>query len=255
MTMDRINVKCLASGSAGNAYAVDDGESVLLLEAGLPAKKILSGFLDLLPRVAGCLVTHEHGDHACGAVGLAGRGIDLYATAGTFAGITGNVPTHRRHEAKAGVQFRIGSWIVLPFETEHDAAEPVGYLLYSLVTQEKLLFATDTYYIPNTFRGLNVVMVECNYSRDLLEDNIRAGRVPGLLKNRLLRSHFSLDNVKAFLAANDLDECRKIYLLHLSGGNSDPERFKREIQELTGIVTAVCGKDGDACGPPPEGRG
>lgn len=250
--MGGIDVKCLASGSAGNAYAVDDGESVLLLEAGIPAKKILSGFLPLLPRVAGCLITHEHGDHACGAVGLAGRGIDLYATAGTFASVPGDVPAHRRRDAQKGVQFRLGSWIVLPFETEHDAAEPVGFLLYSLAAQEKLLFATDTYYIPNIFRGLNIVMVECNYSRDLLEENIKAGRIPRLLKNRLLRSHFSLDNVKAFLAANDLGECRKIYLLHLSGGNSDPERFKREIQELTGIVTAVCGKGGDACGPPLE---
>lgn len=75
MTMGRIDVKCLASGSTGNAYAVDDGESALLLEAGLPAKRILSGFLPLLPRVAGCLITHEHGDHACGAVGLAGAGL------------------------------------------------------------------------------------------------------------------------------------------------------------------------------------
>lgn len=242
--MGGIDVRCLASGSAGNAYAVDDGESVLLLEAGLPTKKILSGFLPLLPRVAGCLITHEHGDHTCGAVGLAGRGIDLYATVGTFAGISGNVPAHRRHEVKVGVQFRIGSWIVLPFEAEHDAAEPVGFLLYSLVAREKLLFATDTYYIPNTFRSLNVVMVECNYSQDLLEENIKAGRIPRLLKNRLLRSHFSLDNVKAFLAANDLSECRKIYLMHLSGGNSDPGRFKREIQELTGIVTEICPQGG-----------
>ena len=255
MTMDRIDVKCLASDSSGNAYAVDDGESALLLEAGLPAKKILSGFLPLLPRVAGCLITHEHGDHACGAVGLAGRGIDLYATAGTLTGISGVVPTHRRHEVKVGVQLHLGSWIILPFETEHDAAEPVGYLLYSLAAQEKLLFATDTYYIPNTFRALNIVMVECNYSRDLLEENIKAGRILGLLKSRLLRSHFSLDNVKGFLEANDLRECRRIYLLHLSGGNSDPERFQREIRELTGIVTAVCGKGGDACGPSSEGWG
>lgn len=41
--MDRIDVKCLASGSAGNAYAVDDGESVLLLEAGIPAKRSFPG--------------------------------------------------------------------------------------------------------------------------------------------------------------------------------------------------------------------
>ena len=59
-----IDVKCLASGSAGNSYAVDDGESVLLLEAGIRKKKLLSGYADLLDRVDGCLITHEHMDHA-----------------------------------------------------------------------------------------------------------------------------------------------------------------------------------------------
>ena len=55
-----VTVKCLASGSSGNSYAIDDGVSALLLEAGIPAKKILAGYLNLLPRVAGCLISHEH---------------------------------------------------------------------------------------------------------------------------------------------------------------------------------------------------
>ena len=67
----------MGSGSSGNSYAVDDGESVLLLEAGLSSRRIMEGYLNLLPRVAGCLISHEHGDHAKGADGLAERGIDL----------------------------------------------------------------------------------------------------------------------------------------------------------------------------------
>lgn len=47
--MGGIDVKCLASGSAGNAYAVDDGESVLLLEAGLPAKRFFPGSCRCFP--------------------------------------------------------------------------------------------------------------------------------------------------------------------------------------------------------------
>ena len=47
-----IDVKCLASGSFGNSYAVDDGESVLLLEAGIQKNKILSGYADRLARAA-----------------------------------------------------------------------------------------------------------------------------------------------------------------------------------------------------------
>ncbi len=234
-----IDVKCLASGSSGNSYAVDDGESVLLLEAGIPAKKILSGYLDLLPRAAGCLITHEHQDHAKGAAGLAARGIDLYTTAGTFSGIKEIDHPYRMHTIRAGEQFSLASWLILPFETQHDAAEPCGYLLYSTATREKLLFATDTYYIPNTFRALNLIMVECNYSLKLLDESIREGRVPESMKPRLLKSHFGLENVKDFLRANDMNTVRRIYLIHLSGNNGDPALFKREIQQATGKPVTV----------------
>ena len=234
-----IEVKCLASGSTGNAYAIDDGESVLLLEAGLPAKKILSGFLPMLPRVAACLITHEHQDHCKGAAELAARGIDLYATAGTFAGITNITRPYRKNVVRAGEQFRLGSWTVLPFETKHDAVEPCGYLILSHATKEKLLFATDTYYIPNTFWGLNIIMVECNYSLPLLNESIAAGLIPESMKPRLLRSHFGLENVKDFVLANDMSTVRHIYLLHLSGNNSDAKLFKKEIQRVAGKPVTV----------------
>lgn len=235
-----IGVKCLASGSTGNSYAVDDGESVLLLEAGIRSKKILTGYLDLLPRVAGCLITHEHQDHSRSAADLAAHGIDLYATAGTFSGIPGIDRPYRMHVVRTGEQFELASWIVLPFETRHDAAEPCGYLLYSRVAREKLLFATDTFYIPNTFRDLHVIMVECNYSMALLKESIREGRVSETMKHRLEQSHFSIENVKTFLAANDMSTVRWIYLLHLSRNNADPVLFKKEIQRITGKPVTVC---------------
>lgn len=234
-----INVKCLASGSGGNSYAIDDGESVLLLEAGIPAKKIISGFIDLLPRIVGCLISHEHKDHSKGAADLAGKGIDLYATVGTFAAIEGIDRPYRKHVVRVGEQFRLASWTVLPFESEHDCNEPCGYLIYSHTANEKLLFATDTFYIPNTFKALNIIMVECNYSLPILNESIRAGLIPEQLKGRLLRSHFSLEHVKEFLDANDMSTVRQIYLIHLSGNNSNPTEFKREIQRQTGKIVTV----------------
>jgi phosphoribosyl 1,2-cyclic phosphodiesterase len=88
-------------------------------------------------------------------------------------------------------------------------------------------------------------MVEANYCLDILKANIKAGLIPESLKNRLLESHFSLDNVKGFLKANDLSEVRKIVLIHLSDGNSDADRMVREISELTGkdVEVAEAGKE------------
>ena len=236
-----IEVKCLASGSTGNSYAVDDRKTVLLLEAGIRSNRILSGYADLLDRVAGCLVTHEHDDHSKGAVRLTESGIDVYASAGTLDAIrpAGFLRGYRFHTLRADKQTQLGSWIVLPWEAQHDAVEPLGFLLYSTVTRERLLFATDTYFIPNTFRGLNYIMVECNYEMSKLLRNISEGVIPESLKPRLLQSHFSLDNVRTFLTANDLKEVRQIYLLHVSSQNGDKEAFKKDIEALTGIPVIV----------------
>jgi phosphoribosyl 1,2-cyclic phosphodiesterase len=54
------------------------------------------------------------------------------------------------------------------------------------------------------------------------------------MKRRLLKTHLSIDNAKDFLRANDLSRVQEIHLIHLSDGNSDEARFKREIQALTG---------------------
>jgi len=82
-------------------------------------------------------------------------------------------------------------------------------------------------------------MIEANYSLDILKRNVEAGLVPKELKSRILKSHFSLDNGKKFLLANDLSKVEAIFLLHLSDNNSDCERFKREVMELTGKPTYI----------------
>jgi len=163
-------------------------------------------------------------------------GIDCYISAGTAEAL--EVSGHRANIIKARQQFRIGTWTVLPFETQHDAQEPVGFLLANQ-EGEKLLYATDTYYIRYRFRGLTHIAVECNYSLDILRTNVANGSVEPVLKNRILKSHFSLENVKKFLQANDLSKVQEIWLLHLSEQNSCEKRFKEEVQKITGKPTYI----------------
>lgn len=226
-----IEITPLASGSSGNAYKVTDGHTPLLLEAGIRYKDIQIGFNFHMSQVAGCLITHEHGDHSKSVKDVMKGAVDLYASQGTFTqlGIAG----HHVKPVRAREQFQLGTWTILPFDVEHDVSEPLGYLLMNQCG-EKLLFATDTYYIKYKFKSLTHVMVECNYSLDILNENIREGRVPAVMKRRLLRSHFSLEHVKEFLSANDLSKVQEIWLLHLSDNNSDAAHFKKEIMELTG---------------------
>lgn len=87
-------------------------------------------------------------------------------------------------------------------------------------------------------------MIEANYSKDLLDQNVEMGLVPVTHKNRVIRSHMALETVKNFLKANDLSKVEAIYLIHLSEQNSDAEKFKREIQGLTGKPTYIAGEKG-----------
>lgn len=232
-------IKCLGSGSKGNSYAIDDEKSVLLLEAGLKISVILNGYYEYLDRIVGCFVTHEHQDHAKSVIPLHNAGIPIYASKGTFESLNINTDSYGYYTVKAGTQCAVGSYVVLSWKAQHDCQEPLGFLIYSTVTHEKLLFATDTYFIPNRFVNLNYIMVECNYSEQILNDNIANGSINRTLAKRLRESHFSLENVKDFLLANDLTQCDEIYLIHLSGRNADRKQFKEEIQCLTGKIVTV----------------
>jgi len=163
-------------------------------------------------------------------------GIDCYMSQGTAEAL--GISGHRLHIIKARQQFRIDNWRIMPIEAIHDSPEPLAFLIANS-QGERCLFATDTAYLKNRFANLNLIAVECNYSLDILKRNVDAGTVPKELKSRILKSHFSLENVKKFLLANDLSKVEAIFLLHLSDGNSDAERFKREVMELTGKPTYI----------------
>lgn len=226
-----ITIQPLASSSAGNAYRVTDGTTTLLLEAGIRYKDIQKGMGFRVSQIAGCLLTHEHGDHSKSVKELMRAGVDVYASKGTFEAL--GLSSHRAKCVTSLESFTIGTWTILPFDVQHDVSEPMGYLLANK-TGEKLVFLTDTYYCKYTFDGLSHIMVECNFSQQILDENIAAGRVPHVMRRRLMKSHFSLEHVKDFLRANDLHSVREIWLLHLSDTNSSEEMFKREIQALTG---------------------
>lgn len=235
-----IDIKVLASSSAGNCYRIDDGKTPLLLEAGIPLKKIQQATGYTVTQVKGCLVTHEHKDHSKSVQDLMNLGIDCYMSKGTAEAI--EACGSRCKEIKAGETIDIGSWKIRAFETNHDCAEPLGYLLLSQHTGERLVFITDSYYVKYRFENLDYILVECNYADDIIRQNVKDGLVAESMRKRILRSHLSLDTCKDLLKANDLSNVKEIYLLHLSDHNSDEERFKKEIEAVTGRPVYVAQK-------------
>ncbi len=233
-----IEVRALASSSAGNCCYLTDGATPLLLECGIRFREIEQGLGHRVTGLAGCLVSHEHGDHARAAREIVRAGVDLYGSRGTIGalGLTG----HRVKAIRALEQFQIGTWTVLPFATVHDATEPLGFLLAS--PAGKVLYLADTAYCPYRFVGLTHILVEANYSLDIIRRNVADGSVPVEHKNRVIRNHMSIERLLDMLRANDLCRVREIWLLHLSDGNSDAEAFQRRVREATGKPAYVAAR-------------
>jgi phosphoribosyl 1,2-cyclic phosphodiesterase len=232
MTLDVI-----ATGSTGNCYIITAGTDKLLLDCGISYKRIQTALGFDTAHVSGCLVTHEHNDHSKAILDLTRAGIYCYMTQGTAEtkGVTG----HRIRHVTAAQTFTVGQFTVYPFKTEHDAADPVGFLISYKPTGERLLYATDTYYLRYAFKGVHYMMVECNYCNDIVRTRLDSGDIAKARHSRLMSSHFSLDNLKGFLDASDLTATRHIVLVHMSDGNSDERRMVREIHRLTGISTTA----------------
>ena len=77
-------------------------------------------------------------------------------------------------------------------------------------TEEKLLYATNTYYIKYKFSKLNYLLLECNYNKEIAKENAKNGVINKTRYSRLLESHFSLENVLKFLQANNLKYTKNI---------------------------------------------
>ena len=229
-----IYIKTIASGSTGNCYRISDGETIIMIEAGIRFHQIREAFDFKLSEVSGCLCSHEHKDHSKAIKDVMKAGIDCYMSPGTARAL--KLSGHRLKIVRSKELFTVGTFKILPFNAQHDCAEPYGYLLQSK-NGGKLVFITDSFYCKYRFKNVNIFAIECNYSKEILEENIKSGIVPEAIRNRIVKSHFELENVKEFFRVNDMSKVKQIHLIHISDNNGDKEFFKSEIQKLTGKET------------------
>ncbi len=237
-------LKILGSSSKGNCYILENDHEALIIECGVSIKKIKQSLGFNLSKVSACIVTHEHLDHSVAIKDVLSSGIKVHATKGTHAARK----TTDHHNARWILQsvkgdasysnFFVGGFYIKAFKVNHDAAEPVGFLIKH---QEcgTVLFLTDTYYCGYTFKGLNNIIIEANYSQEILDRRLREGASPEFLRNRVLQSHMSLSTCKDMLRANDLRAVNNVVLIHLSDSNSDAALFKTEVEECTGKTVHI----------------
>jgi phosphoribosyl 1,2-cyclic phosphodiesterase len=197
-----LEVTILASGSAGNSALVRCGDTSILLDAGLSARK-------LSERLAACgvepesldgiVLTHEHGDHTAALrVLCAKREIPVYANRMTAAALeAGSMRDHRNWRFFAsGATFSVGNLTIEAFSVPHDAVDPVGFLIRNGGATFGLL--TDlghaTQMVIERMREADALLVEANYDEEMLQ---RDTKRPWSVKQRITSRHGHLSNKAA----------------------------------------------------------
>lgn len=225
-------LKVLGSSSQGNCYILENKNEALIIEAGVRFIEVKKALGFDIRKVSGCLITHQHNDHAKYIKAMVESGFPTLALeeVWTAKGVTGS----RAYCIERGKGYRFGRFKVLPFDACHDVP-CVGYLIDHPETG-RIMFLTDSCMCEYVFPGLNQVMIECNYSDAKLVEAINAGRTLPSQRERLMTSHMELNTCKGFLCANNLTNVANIVLLHLSDNNSDEKNFVSEIERQTGKV-------------------
>ena len=232
-----MKIEVIESGSSGNCYKISNEDTTLLIECGIPYKKIQQALNFKTTDIDGVLVSHEHGDHSKACKDLIKAGVDLYMTKGTKEALkleSHRVKTFRQWSMYLDVE--IGSFIIKPFRTIHDAKEPVGFVIYDSISKEEIVFITDTQYSIYNFSP-DYFMIEVNYVTETIN---KSEKIHPDLRARIKKTHMSLETAINLLERSDLSNLKKIYVMHLSDSNSDAKVIKESLQELTGVAIEIC---------------
>lgn len=215
--------RLLSSGSKGNATLIKTKHTTLLIDAGLPSKKMQASLLESIgdDSIDALLITHEHSDHIKSIKPVSKiYQMPIYTTHDTFYSLKEKDELdHLFKPITVDRPFFLGDCLITPFQTRHDAVNPIGFIIES--EGLKLVHLIDTGYIPESdyklFKDAHAYVIESNYDVKMLFDSKR----PYYLKKRIdsptghlsnsdasyYLSHFITEKTQAICFAHPSDDC------------------------------------------------
>lgn len=227
----------LGSGSSGNAALVECDGLRLMIDAGLSAKQLTLRLaqVGIAPEsLDGILLTHEHGDHVRGLrVFLKQYPLPVFATAATSRLVreTG-IANGKWKVFEAGQAFAIGTATIDSFTIQHDAVDPVGFVIRDASKGLGLLsdagFVTRS--MTDKLRGVHGLFVEANYDENLLEADTKR---PWSIRQRISSRHGHLSNEQMMELIREIahPELGRVVLGHLSSDCNMPHLALKLLRE------------------------
>ena len=227
----------LGSGSSGNCYFLEAGETRLLVDAGFSGRQIRTR-LESIGRtpetLTGILLTHEHSDHTKGLKMIAAKlDIPIYCNRLTLEAIESQMETKFNARIfQTGASFDVADVAVESFSIPHDAYDPVGFVVHT--GSVSVGFLTDlghaTRLVVDRVKEVHTLVLETNYDMKLLQEDTKR---PWSIKQRILSRHGHLSNDAAASALDGMvsDRLQKLYLAHLSRDCNSPDLAHRIISD------------------------
>ena len=217
-----ITLYVLGSGSRGNCCAVESEGIALLIDAGFSAREIErraeAAGLDL-GQVAGIALTHEHGDHACGAPLLARRlHVPVLTAPGTWRHLAATMEDAEHRPIGLCARVELGPLTIEACPTSHDAAEPLAIVVRGSEGASVGVaydLGRPTTAVRYLLRNLTAIVLEANYD----EVQLRTSEYPPVVQRRIAGSGGHLSNRAAaeLLAELHHPGLLVVVLAHLSG--------------------------------------
>jgi phosphoribosyl 1,2-cyclic phosphodiesterase len=239
-----LQICVLASGSKGNAIYVSDGQTAILVDAGLSGieieRRMKAAGIDI-HWLKAIVVSHEHSDHIRGVGILARRyNLPVYITAETAAAAGQNLGRiDRITHFEIGRSFAIDDLAIHPFATSHDASDPAGFTISQ--NGRKIGIATDlgiaTAMVKQHLRACSLLVLEANHDPTMLTE----GPYPWPLKQRIKSRNGHLSNQDSGDLLSELkhDGLCHVILAHLSETNNTPEKALAAVQKAIGGDDAI----------------
>lgn len=225
-----MEIECIATGSReGNCCVVRAGGKTILLDAGVPFRRLQKAVGHRITDIDAAFITHEHQDHFAAVRDLLGYAVTCVMT-GATAGFMGlrdhpyvrKVVIRRWYEAE-GYRF-------MPTKAVHDAVDPCGYIIDFPAERRRLLYVTDSAYYRARISGLTDVVIECNYD----EESLAGSNDNEKKKERVRNTHMGLLATRAFLERQDLSRVNTIHICHKSDTNADPDTIRETLVKALG---------------------
>jgi phosphoribosyl 1,2-cyclic phosphodiesterase len=229
-------VTSLASGSSGNALAVQREGETLLIDCGIALRTMekLLRYRGIAPEsIRALLLTHEHGDHALSAAALARRyAVPVICNAATRDALGAELDGVAVELLPVGEGAGVGAFDVRSFRVRHDAADPVGYRVAADGATMALAVDLGSWddSTAAALSGAELLVVEANHDRELL----KASPYPWATRQRIFGPLGHLDNMQCgeLLARAGIGAGHEVWLAHLSEQTNSPRMAAAGVRRV-----------------------